>query len=240
MLASNESSRVLAIIPARGGSKGIPNKNISKVGGIPLIGWTIDQAQKSNLITEIFVSTDSDQIAEYARSFGVRADPLRPDFLSTDESKTADTVKHVIEMYSLEGVNFEYIILLEPTSPLRKNDDIDSCIKILESAKHEFDAVVTIGQTRDNPILLRTLSEDGILKPFFKSELTESRRQELPNVYFPFGVAYLIKSDVFLRDLTFYPERTTGYPLSDWQCFEIDNPVDLVIVESLVRLYGNK
>ncbi len=232
------TEKILAIIPARGGSKGIPNKNMREVNRTPLIGLTISKAVDSKKISEVFVSTDSSVIADYAESLGVRSHPLRPDLLSGDDSKTVDVVIHVIDMFLKERKKFDFIVLLEPTSPLRKKEDIDSCIAKLLSKSDDFDALVTIGLTRDNPTLLRTVLANGRIEPFLKTTFSENRRQELPEVFFPFGVAYIIKTEVLLETRSFYPERTLGFRIEDWQCFEVDNPIDLLIVEKMVESYG--
>ena len=237
-LDSNASPRILAIIPARGGSKGIPNKNLELVNGKPLINWTIEKAKQSNLLTEIFVSTDSIEIAEYSESLGISAKPLRPSALATDSSPTIDTVIHVLADFTKIGKQFEYILLLEPTSPLRKKGDIDRCIEALIKQKINFDALVTLGQTKEHPSLLRKMSTSGQVETYSDTGLSESRRQDLPEVFFPFGVAYLVKVETLFLEKSFYPRRTMGFLLDEWQCFEVDNPIDLVLVERLVEIYG--
>ena len=119
------NKKILAIIPARGGSKGLPGKNIKPLCGKPLIGWSIEQAQASEYIDEIFVSTDSSEIAAVAESFGVKVPFLRPSELATDTSPSSAFVLHTINYYRSKGHEFDYILLLEPTSPLRKKGDID-------------------------------------------------------------------------------------------------------------------
>jgi CMP-N,N'-diacetyllegionaminic acid synthase len=235
----NLKTEILAIIPARGGSKGIPNKNLKVVNGMPLIGWTIEQAKASALLTEIFVSTDSLEIAEYSENLGISAKPLRPTMLATDTATTIDTVVHVLENFKKIGRNFEFVFLLEPTSPLRKKSDIDECIQSLWSRKNSFDALITLGRGREHPSLLRLMLDSGQVETYLDSDLSESRRQDLPTVYFPFGVAYLIKVDTLYLEKSFYPQKTLGFLLDDWQCFEVDNPIDLILVEKLVEIYGN-
>lgn len=231
--------KVLAIIPARGGSKGIPNKNLKIVAGKPLIWWTIEKSLESKFISSVFVSTDSENIAAYAESAGVNSHPLRPSELATDTSKTVDTVVYLLEQFRNQGESFSHVILLEPTSPLRKSGDLDACIELLLDKKDHFDAVVTLGKVRENPALLRKMSDSGEISILQETDLSEARRQDLPEAYFPYGVAYLIKSEVLLKEKSFYPKRTIGYLIEDWQCFEIDNPVDLILVEKLVELYGD-
>jgi len=234
------SPQTLAIIPARGGSKGIPNKNLKIVNGEPLIYWTIKQAKYSRLLTDVFVSTDSTEIAEYAENLGISANPLRPSDLATDTAATIDTVIHVLENYQKIGKQYEFVMLLEPTSPLRKMSDIDCCIETLLSQVDTFDALVTLGRSREHPSLLRTILNSGQIETYLGSDLSESRRQDLPEVFFPFGVAYLIKVDSLYSEKSFYPLRTVGFLIEDWQCFEVDNPIDLILVEKLVNIYGSE
>src|SRR5664280_2509033 len=123
-----KGKKILAIIPARGGSKGLPGKNIKLLSGKPLIGWTIEQSRKSQYIDEIFVSTDSIEIARVSEEFGVKVQHLRPDYLASDGASSMDVISHVISHYEANGSSFDFIILLEPTSPLRKENDIDQAI----------------------------------------------------------------------------------------------------------------
>ena len=137
---------VIAIIPARGGSKGLPGKNIKPLCGKPLIAWSIEAGLASQYIDEVMVSTDSEEIANIAREFGASVPFLRPVELASDTATTLDAVKHVIEYYENEcNRYFDYIVLLEPTSPLREKDDLDMMLEKISLIDADFDAIVSLG-----------------------------------------------------------------------------------------------
>ena len=156
-----KSKKILAIIPARGGSKGLPDKNIKLLYGKPLIGWTISQAKASKYIDEIFVTTDCLKIADVAEQFGIKVPFLRPKELATDSASSMDVVDHVLSYFKEEGKHFDYIILLEPTSPLRKKDDLDVAIKLAVD-NETSDGVVSLGEVHmEHPMIVKKINEKG-------------------------------------------------------------------------------
>ena len=194
--------RILAIIPARGGSKGLPGKNIRPLSGKPLIGWTIESAKKSKYLDDIFVSTDSREIADVAQQFGVNVPELRPKELASDTATSASVVLFTIEFYRKQGKEFDYILLLEPTSPLRKDDDIDNAIRL--ACEHpEKAGVVSLGEVHmEHPSIVKKVNNDGIIEPFCDTRhLTQ--RQQFDKSYFPYGVTYLVKTDYFIDNQSF-------------------------------------
>lgn len=225
---------ILAIIPARGGSKGLPGKNIRPLLGKPLIGWSIEQAQQSKYIDEIFVSTDSREIADVAESFGVKVPELRPAELASDSAPSSEFVIHTLNKYRNKGKNFDYILLLEPTSPSRKPDDIDTAIK-LAVENQEKDGVVSLGEVHmEHPIIDKRISEDGCIESYIDAKKV-SQRQQLDKAYFPYGIVYLVKTKVFLAKKEFYGKNSIPMFIERWQCYEVDDIYDFIAIESILK-----
>ena len=229
------NKKILAIIPARGGSKGLPGKNIKPLCGKPLIGWTIEQAQSSKYIDEIFVSTDSNEIAAVAEDFGIKVPFLRPAELATDTSPSSAFVLHTIDYYRNKGQEFDYILLLEPTSPLRDITDINIAIEQLlnhDTAK----SIVGVSKVEaTHPAFLVDISKEGLLKPYLK-EMKTLRRQELSDLYFFEGSLYLSDIDFYIKEQTFYHDLTLPYVVPKYKAYEIDDIVDFFIVEKILEL----
>jgi len=226
--------KILAIIPARGGSKGLPGKNIRPLLGKPLIGWSIEQALQSEFIDEIFISTDSPEIAKVAECFGVNVSELRPTGLAADETPSSAFIEYTIKKYIKEGKCFDYVILLEPTSPLREVEDIDNAIKILVD-KPEFDSIVGVCKAEDvHPAFMVSINKDGGLNPY-ENEMKALRRQELPDVYFFEGSVYVSKCDAFLEKHAFYHDSTLPYIVQKWKSPEIDDIIDFITVEAILK-----
>ncbi|MEG1649741.1 MAG: acylneuraminate cytidylyltransferase family protein [Rikenellaceae bacterium] len=227
--------RVLAIIPARGGSKGLPGKNIKPLCGKPLIGWTIEQAKASKYIDEIFVSTDSREIADVAESFGVKVPDLRPVELASDTATSASFVVYTIEKLRKEGKEFDYIILLEPTSPLRGVEDLDKMIE-LAIANPNKSGVVSLGEVHmEHPTIVKTINEDGCVVPFIENAVKITQRQQAEKAFFPYGVGYLVKTSYFLETNQFYSIDSLPYFIERWQCYEIDDIYDFIAIETILK-----
>lgn len=226
--------RVLAIIPARGGSKGLPGKNIKPLCGKPLIGWTIEQAQQSKYIDEIFVSTDSQEIADVAETFGVSVPDLRPAELAGDTATSASFVIYTIEKLKAEGKEFDYIILLEPTSPLRTAQDIDSSIEILKN-NLEVQSVVGVCKAEcAHPAFMVRIDNNGLLAPYL-DQMRAVRRQDIGDLYYFEGTVYVSTIDAFLEKESFYHDKTLPYIVPKSRAFEIDDQEDWFIVESIIK-----
>lgn len=229
-----KGKKILAIIPARGGSKGLPGKNIRPLLGKPLIGWSIEQAQQSKYIDEIFVSTDSQEIADVAESFGVKVPELRPSELAVDTAPSSAFITYTIEKYKKAGLIFDYIILLEPTSPLREIDDINKSIEMLIN-NSDFDSIVGVCKAEDvHPSFMVTLGENNKLVPY-ENEMKTLRRQELKEVYFFEGTVYVSKCDAFLNKKAFYHDKTLPYIVPKWKSPEVDDIVDFITIEAILN-----
>lgn len=226
---------ILAIIPARGGSKGIPKKNIKPLLGKPLIAWTIEQAQKSNYLSRIFVSTEDKEIAAIAKKYGVEIPFLRPDELAQDNSPTSDAVIHSLDTFEKMGDVYDIVIILEPTSPLRKKEDIDKAIETYLENSSESESLVSVGEVHlENPHIMKVIENNHII-PFLENKQKIFQRQQLPAVYFPYGVIYLSTVRAFRKSGTFYQETTLPYKIERWQNYEIDDIFDFYCVESILK-----
>lgn len=230
-----QSPRILAIIPARKGSKGLPGKNVRLLLGKPLIGWTIEQAKSCRHISEIFVSTDCPEIAKTAERFGVSVPELRPARLAKDDSSSADLVEFILDGYKNKGVFFDLVMLLEPTSPLRDEHDLDQAVELL-LREPDKDGVVSLGEIAlEHPRIVKRVDSYGKLLPFCESLDPVKRRQDLDKAYFPYGVVYLIKESVFRDRRIFYTENMAHYFIQRWQNFEVDDLCDFICIESVLR-----
>lgn len=227
--------KVIAIIPARGGSKGLPGKNIRELCGRPLIAWTIDKARKSRYLDTILVTTDSPEIGEIARSWGAEVPFLRPANLASDHAPTFDVVRHALDYYrEVERKSFGYTVLLEPTSPLREDDDIDRMLIALDGRRSEFDSIVSVGQVSEHPAIMKRLTGDR-MEPFCPELAQTTRRQDNVPAYFPYGVAYIAKTRSLLDEKTFYTRRCMSYPIKRYQNYEIDDIYDFLCVENVMK-----
>jgi len=226
----------LAIIPARAGSKGLPNKNIKLLHGHPLIEYTIKSAKNSKYLDTFIVSTDSQKIADISKKCGADVPFLRPDILATDTATTFDAVKHAIDYYKNNyNKEYDYIVLLEPTSPLREDKDIDKMICKIVDNEEGFDSIVSIGEVDEHPSILKKIMPDGTLSSYYGDLKMANRRQDNDNAYFPYCVAYIVKMDIFLKEKTFYTKRNTYYKIKKYQCYEIDDIYNFLSIENIMK-----
>ncbi|WP_446787826.1 acylneuraminate cytidylyltransferase family protein [Macellibacteroides fermentans] len=231
------NKKILAIIPARGGSKGLPRKNIMPLLGKPLIGWTIEQAKACKYIDEVFVSTDNTEIAEIAEKFGVIVPSLRPEELASDTAPSIGFILYTIELYKSKGYNFDYIVLLEPTSPLRDTNDIDKAIELLDSNENA-ESIVGVSKTEAIHPAFLTRIYKGFLCPY-QNEMKAIRRQDLEELYFFEGSIYCSRINAIIEKKSFYHDKTIPYIVPKWKSFEIDDYTDFKIIETLMSLKNN-
>ncbi len=225
----------LAIIPARKGSKGLKNKNIKLFNGKPLIYYPIKAAMKSKFIKKIVVSTDSKEIAQISKKYGAEIPFLRPKKLSGDNVDSYSVVEHCIKFLKKKNFTFKNFILLEPTSPLTTYSDIDKAIIKLNkntSAK----SIVGISKTeQQHPKFSINYNKNSFIKPYFMKNFKTIRRQEINNVYFFDGSLYVSDVDYYLKKKTFYHKYTLGYEMPKWKSFEVDDKVDFLIMENIMK-----
>lgn len=227
--------KVLALIPARGGSKGLPGKNIRPMCGKPLIAWSIEKAKLSKYLDMVLVTTDCAEIAAVSEHFGAHVPFLRPAELATDKASTYDAIRHALNfLRDKEGRTFDYIVLLEPTSPLREDDDIDRMLELLARQEVDFDSIISVGEVDEHPSIVKRLN-GATLEPFCPELLQTTRRQDNEPAYFPYGVAYIAKTDVLLAENTFYTRRCTYFKIKRYQNYEIDDIYGFLCAGSIMK-----
>ena len=226
---------VIGIVPARAGSKGLPRKNIAPLCGKPLIAWSIEAGLRSQYIDLVIVSTDSNKIAGIAAEYGASVPFIRPAELATDETPTIDVVIHALEyLNNQRKQRFDYTVLLEPTSPLRDEADIDRAIKQLVD-NVGASSLVGISRTEaQNPAFLVCLSENNFLIGLDQSEIKPVRRQEIRDVYFLEGSIYVSDTKTLIARKTFCHQETLGCIFPKWKSLEVDDLEDLLMVEALM------
>lgn len=223
----------LAIIPARSGSKGLPDKNIKELCGKPLLAWSIEAARKSKYLDEIVVSTDSQRYAEIAKYYGANVPFLRPSEFAADESSRKEVIMHCLEYYRDNNMTFDYIVLLEPTSPLRTAEDVDSAIEQL-IANVNAEAIVGVSKLESfHPAFLIKLNNHFLEFTANNQPSTVLRRQELEEYYFYEGSLYISEVDKYIAK-EFYHDKTLGYVVPRWKALEIDEIEDFIMVEALM------
>ncbi len=234
-----DGKTAIAIIPARAGSKGLPGKNIRPLCGKPLIAWTIESALRSRYLDEVMVSTDGADISRVAAAYGAKVPFLRPPELSTDTATTLSAVRHTLDYYRRKvGKEYDLVVLLEPTSPLREEGDIDCMLERLADSWEHFDSIVSLGEVREHPSIMKRLTGAG-LEPFCPELVRNSRRQDNVPAYFPYGVAYVVKTNELLGEQTFYTKRCTYHLVKRYQNYEIDDLEDFLCVEAIMKKEWN-
>lgn len=228
-----DGKTVLAVIPARGGSKGIHKKNITPIAGKPLIAWTIIEAKKSQYIDDLILSSDDPEIIDTAYKYGCAAPFIRPKELAADTSSSMDVVLHAIAFMSTLK-HFDLFMLLEPTSPLRTIEDIDTALEIL-SSNSNAESIVGVSRVENvHPSFLVRINK-GVIEPYSKSEYGILRRQELETLYFYEGSIYGSYIQSLKNRKSFYHNACLAYEVPRWKSFEVDNPEDLIIIEALLN-----
>lgn len=215
--------KVVAIIPARGGSKGLPGKNIRDFKGKPLIAWSIESAYQSHYIDRVILSSDDADIIAVAEYYGCEVPFIRPCELATDEATSSEVVCHALSAMD----HYDYVILLQPTSPLRSTADIDAAIELC--VKQQAPACVSVTEVTENPQWMYKINQ-GKLEPII-STIAVNRRQDLPNVYRLNGALYIAQTDCFLKTKTFITDNTIPYLMHCKNSVDIDSLSDFQLAE---------
>ena len=222
---------ILGIIPARGGSRGIPRKNLINLCGKPLISYTIEAGLKSKYIDYLMVTTDDIEIAEVSKQYGADVPFLRPKELADDKSKTVDAIVHAINTLKDMSNNFDVLVLLQPTQPLREVSDIDRAIEYF--FEKEMKGLVSISPVEDHPILIRKIDEDGTLSSLLGVNSTV-RRPDMPTYYRVNGCIYINKVDDITAETSFN-DNPIGYLMDQEHSVDIDEMVDLIIAQYYIN-----
>lgn len=224
--------KTFAFIFARGGSKGIPRKNIKLLGGKPLIGWSIDTGLQCPSIDRIIVSTDDREIADVARSHGAEVPFIRPKELAEDASAEWYAWRHAVQYLQVQSCEFEKFVSLPATSPLRSVDDVENCIAALDD---KTDVVVTVKKAERSPYFnMVTLGEDGYSRLAISPEKAVTRRQDAPVVFDMTTVCYVTRPEFILSNFGVFSGRVRSIIIPDSRAIDIDNPIDFKIAELLV------
>ena len=227
------------MIPARGGSKGIKNKNLYDLSGKPLISYTIEAAKKSKLITDFIVSTDSLEIKKVSEEYGAEVPFIRPAHLSNDKALAVPTIQHaVLYAESLKNITYDYIVMLQPTAPLRTHEDIDNSLsKLIEE---NGDGIISVVDVENyHPIKMKTI-KDGMLLDFVNSDLENPPRQSLPPVYIVNGAIYATKRDVFINKNTFKGNHCIPFIMPQNRSSNIDELQDIIVAEYFLNINNKK
>ncbi|MCJ7431995.1 MAG: acylneuraminate cytidylyltransferase family protein [Anaerolineales bacterium] len=226
--------KILGLITARGGSKGIPQKNIRDLAGKPLLAWTIEVALSSQCFDKVVVSTDDYRIAKVARDFGADVPFMRPFEMAQDDSSSMDAVLHAVHFLANHENYFpQYIMLLQPTSPLRSSVDIQKAIKIIQDK--QADSVVSVTTVHQHPYWMKTISPDGRLADFSPTERSYTKRQDLPTAYALNGAIYLARREVLLARSSFYGKNTFAYVMPSERSLDIDTPWEFHLAELILK-----
>jgi CMP-N,N'-diacetyllegionaminic acid synthase len=217
---TNGANRVIALITARGGSKGLPRKNVLPAAGLPLIGWTIRAAQQAQVIDRLVLSSDDDEIMDAARQLGCDVPFRRPAALASDTATSMDVIIHALDQ--LPG--YDYLVLLQPTSPLRTGADIDAAFALLQA--HAAPCCVSVCAAEQSPYLMYRLGEDGRLGSLLPPLTGSLRRQDLPPVYLLNGAVYIARTDWLRQTRSFLGECTVAYRMPAGRSIDIDTADD--------------
>lgn len=231
---------ILGVITARGGSKGIPGKNIKKLGNKPLVYYTIAVASKSKLINHLIVSTDSVEIANVCIGFGANVPFMRPSELAGDSVQHLPVIQHAIATYeALNNLIIDYVVILQPTSPFRTVEDIDETLNKLIMTKADSAVTIVEVPSSAHPIKIKKI-EGGFVKDYSVLEVEGIRRQDLPVAYRRSAAVYSMRRDLIMKENKLYGEKIVGYIVPPERSIDIDYPVDWVQAEYMLAELNKK
>jgi N-acylneuraminate cytidylyltransferase len=225
----NTTPKVLAIIPARGESKGLPRKNVLDTRGKPLIAWTIEAAQKARCITKVILSSDNAEIISVAKDFGCDVPFIRPDTLATDSASTLDVVLHSMDQVS----GYDFVIILQPTSPLRTATDIDAAFDTMIASGAP--SCVSVCEVDETPYWMFSLGENGQLERLINLPHDIHRRQDLPKAYKLNGAIYISTADALRKTNSFTSDETVAYIMDRRVSIDVDTRLDLERIKYILQ-----
>ena len=224
--------KVIAIIPARGGSKGLPKKNIISLGNKPLIAWSIEAALSSKFITNVIVSSDDTDILKVANNCGTQTH-LRSASLASDNAKTEPVLVEVLSYLESKNQNFDYLVLLQPTSPLRTASDIDEAFTMLIDKKAT--SLISVKEPESNPLKSFVLNEEGYMQGIVNNDFPFMPRQALPKVFYPNGAIYIVAVPYFKKLEKLFSDKTISYLMSADKSVDIDTKADILRAEKIMK-----
>ncbi len=236
-MTDTPAPRFLGLIPARGGSKRVPRKNLQTVAGKPLLAWTIDAALAAQRLDRLILSTDDEEIAALGRDCGVDVPFMRPPQLASDTASGRDVTVHAVRTLADRGERFDYVVVLQPTSPLRSHQDIDDAITLLLDKRAS--AVVSVCETDHPPEWSNTLPDDLSMRDFFRPAVRDMRSQDLPTSYRLNGAIYIYNCTRLLRDETDEMDNSTfAFIMPRLRSVDIDEEIDLEIADLLLQRHA--
>ena len=227
----HEQKSYLALIPARGGSKGLPGKNVKVLGDKPLIAWSIQAAKQSRYIDDVLVSTDDEQIAQVAKQYGADVPFMRPATIASDSAKMMDVIDHAYRFLAQAGKTYDFLVLLQPTSPFRHAKHIDEAIEL----RHQRHADVILGmiEAEHSPLLYNKLPVDGNMNNFYSTHLQHLNRQDMEKYYRLNGAIYVARFDELLASQRWIGEKTYAYIMERRHSVDIDHLEDFLFAQML-------
>ena len=225
--------KTVAIVPARGGSKGVPRKNLVKVAGRPLLAWTVEAAVEAKLIDRVILTTDSEEIAAIGRHFGAETPFMRPLEMAGDATPMIDSILHAVGWLDLSGYKFDCVMCLQPTSPLRTTEDIDAACRMM--ALGDDDGVVSVCEASNHPLWVKRVTCESALTDYIEQEDQTTRRQDLPKALALNGAIFLAKRSVLETHRTWYTSRTRPYLMPPERSLDIDTPWDMRLADLILR-----
>ena len=225
---------VLAVVPARGKSKGIPRKNIAPLRSRPLLAYTAMAALAARHISRVILSTDDEEIAEVGRKWGLEVPFMRPARLAKDDTPTIPVLQHAVESLESQGEHFDAVLTLQPTTPFRLASDIDGAIELL--ARTNADSVVSFVDVGEHhPARMKWIDEDRrVIDPPFAEQVEGQRRQELRPIYLREGSIYLTRRDVLMKDSSIKGRDCRAWLIPQERTCNIDTPFDLFLAEQMM------
>lgn len=230
---------MLAIIPARGGSKGIPGKNIKLLRGKPLIAYTIEAAQATKSIDRLILSTDDEEIAEVVQKLGVEIPFMRPAELAQDDSLAIDTYIYTVDRINSENSKqYDEFVVLQPTSPFRTAADIDNTVELFR--EKNADSVISACEASHPPVWAKKIDTSGVLKDYFDIDIGNKNRQELKPSFMPNGAIFILKLSLLKSHYSYYSDKTYAYVMPSERSVDIDTFFDFEFAEFLMSRNTSK
>ncbi len=228
--------RVLALVPARAGSKGLPNKNIRPLHGKPLLAWPVEAARASRYVDRVVISTDDAHYAELARQAGADAPFLRPADLASDTAPSIGFILHALDTLEQDGDRYDYLILLEPTSPLTEASDIDRALEQLDAGRAHADAIVGVSAlVSTHPAFAVRIAGEGVIAPYAVPSFGQMpRRQDTEPLFSLDGSLYASSVEALRRERGFCHARTLPYVTPRHKSLEVDDLIDFICIEAIL------
>ena len=225
--------RVLGLIPARGGSKGIPQKNIKLLNGKPLIEWSAEALLKSKLIDTCICSTDDKEIAKIVENLGVDIPFIRPKKLAEDDSLVVDVIIHALDFFNKKNITFSHVMLVQPTNPTIKSSDIDNAVNLAKN--NDYDTIISVYKYSGiHPAVMYKKRDNEIFEPLLPNS-SELPRQKFEQIYARSGLFYLIKTEVLKENKSIYGEKIHAIEIDEKRAIPIDTDQDFCKAEKYLR-----